>query len=807
MKIFNTLLAFMFLCSLNAIAQNQHIGRITGTVLMESTKKPLEFVNVVVFSQSDSSLVTGAVTDNKGKYEIVNIPIGVYFIKYSLLGYEEKQSEIFIIDTQHREFDFGKTYLKESAVRMGEVTVTTQKMILSSSIDRKVYNVQQDILSKTGSASDLLQNIPSVQVDIDGTVSLRGSENVLILLNGKPSPLMGKNRAEVLQQMPANSIEKIEVITNPSAKYKPDGTSGIINIVLKKDVDTGLNGSVSANGGNHERYNANISLNYNPGTYNIYGSYSIRKDERNTFTTDRQTQFDSTTLNLSGYHNEDGNTYARPLSHIVSLGLDYHLDALNNFGLSGNYRYRGFTRTGTLTETTMDANSLTTEIYDRLRYDPEYEKEGGGNVYFQHDFDGDDHKLRAEFNVSQQPEQEDNHYSDVYRFPTTASTYDNMRIYQNDDQKQLTIDYSDKFSEQSTFEIGYAGDFNYRDMNYLGTYIDPIQQQLVTDLTKTTHFTYDETIHALYATYENKIGDLSFLGGFRVEQSFVNANLVSSDSIITNNYFELYPTLHLSYKISPFLELQLNYSRRANRPEGDDLNPFPEYQDPRNVRAGNPRLMPEFIHSVEFGLQWQNDYLTIVPSVFYRNKYNGFTRVTTILNDTTLLTTQENLASDKSAGFELVFSGNAGNTFSANLGANVFYEQIDATNLGFSGTKSAVSWSGNLNCNLNLASATMIQMNTNYRSLRLTPQGEFKPSFVMNLGVRQDIFDDKFSLVVTVSDILKTLNRKLNLDTPLLLENTITNRDTQIIYIGITYHFGEPAKKSKEKSLQYDNGL
>ena len=455
----------------------------------------------------------------------------------------------------------------------------------------------------------------------------------------------------------------------------------------------------------------------------------------------------------------------------------------------------------------MDASGLPTQTYDRLRYDPEYENEGGGNIYFQHDFDGEDHKLRVEFNISQQPEQEDNHYTDVYRLPVTPSAYDNMRIYQNDNQKQLTIDYSDKLSEHSTFEAGYAGDFNNRDMNYLGTYIDPIQQQLVADLTKTTHFTYDETIHALYATYENSIGSLTYLGGVRTEQSFINANLISRDSIITNNYFEFYPTLHLSYKISPLLELQLNYSRRANRPEGDDLNPFPEYQDPHNLRAGNPRLLPEFIHSVELGIQYQTDFLTIVPSLFYRNKYNGFTRVTTILNDTTLLTTQQNLASDQSAGFEFIFSGNIGNTFSVNCGANVFYEQIDATNLGFSGTKSAVSWSGNLNCNLNLATATMFQLNTNYRSLRLTPQGEFKPSFVMNLGVRQDFLEDMFSFVMTVSDILKTLNREINLDTPVLLENTITNRDTQIIYIGLTYHFGTPAKKSKDKSLQYDNGL
>ena len=291
MEICRNLFTLFIIFSINLVAQNHNAGSITGTVLIESTKKPLEFVNVVVLNQSDSTLVTGAVTDNKGKFEIDNVPIGTYFIRYSLLGYEEKQSINFKIDDKQQEIDFGKISLKETALNIDDVTVTSQRTIFVNSIDRKVYNVQQDILSKTGSASDLLQNIPSVQVDIDGTVSLRGSENVLILLNGKPSSLMGKNRAEVLQQMPASSIERIEVITNPSAKYKPDGTSGIINIVMKKDVGTGLNGTASANAGNQDRYNGSINLNYNPGKYNIFGSYSIRLDQRNSFTTDRESTY------------------------------------------------------------------------------------------------------------------------------------------------------------------------------------------------------------------------------------------------------------------------------------------------------------------------------------------------------------------------------------------------------------------------------------------------------------------------------------------------------------------------------------
>jgi outer membrane receptor protein involved in Fe transport len=806
MKIHYSLITLFIIFSINLNAQNHRVRSIFGTVLTESTKKSLEFVNVVVMNQSDSTLATGAVTDNKGNFEIDNVPNGTYFIRYSLLGYEEKQSNNFKIDDKQKELDLGKIFLKEAALSIGDVTVTSQRATFITSIDRKVYNVQQDVLSKTGSASDLLQNIPSIQVDIDGTVSLRGSENVLILLNGKPSPLLGKSRAEVLQQMPASAIERIEVITNPSAKYKPDGTSGIINIVMKKDVGTGLNGTASANVGNQDRYNGSINLNYNPGKYNIFGSYSIRLDQRNSFTTYRESNIDTMTHNILGHHNEDGKSYSRPLSHIISLGLDYHLDSTNSFGMSSNYHYRSFTRTEKTTITD-EGSGITTKDYDHLRYDPEYEKEIGGSAYFLHNFDGEEHKLRAEFNFSHEDELEDNHYTDIYRVSSTPLSYYNMRIYQGDDQKQFTIDYSNRLTESSTFEAGYAGDFNKRDMDFYSESSGASSQTFILDTTKTNHFIYNETIHALYAPYENSFGPFSFLGGLRAEQSFIDANLVSKDSAITNNYMKFYPTLHLSYKISSLLDLQLNYSRRANRPEGDDLNPFPEYQNLRNIRVGNPHLLPEFIHSVEFGIQWQNDNLTIVPSVFYRNKYNGLTRVTRLHPDSTLWTTMENLASDESAGFELVVSGNIGNTFSTNFSTNAFYERIDASNLGFSSNKSTVTWSGNINCNLNLATATMIQVNSTYRSLRLTPQGENKPSFVMNLGIRQDLFDDKFSLVLTVSDIWKTMKREINLDTPWIIQNTINNRDTRIIYFGMTYHFGKPAKKSRDKSLQYDNGV
>ncbi len=786
--------------------QSRSVGMLSGLVTSESNNQPLEFVNVVLFDRVDSALVSGAVTDKKGKFEIGSIPFGEYYLKYSLLGYKESRSAPFTIDSRHEEISLGTVSLIETPLALDEVAVTSSRITLNTSIDRKVYNVESDIMSKTGSASELLQNIPSIQVDIDGNVSLRGSTNVLILLNGKPSPLLGSNRAEVLEQMPANSIEKIEVITNPSAKYKPDGTSGIINIVLKKAVNTGLNGNVSGNVGNNRRYNAAVNFTYNPGTFDVFGSYGIRQDDRNSFTTDTREQRDSASTPPSSYK-EDLKSFSRPLSHLVTLGLEYSPDKINSAGISGNYRYRSFTRNETSSKIIRDSISTVVDDYDRVRLDYEYQNEGGMNAYFQHNFSGKDHKLRIEFNIDDSPEQEDNHYTNIYRTPVQVNELDNTLIKQNDSKTQIAIDYTNPISEHTSLEAGYAGEINKGDFDYFGEFYDTPQQQFVKDIQKTNHFIFDETIHAVYATYENSSGPFSYLGGVRAEEALLKSNLVTRDSIILNNYFNIYPTLHLAYKFSDAAELQLNYSRRVNRPESEDLNPFPEYRDPRNIRSGNPRLKPEYIHSIEFGYQWQNDKITVVPSIFYRNKYNGFASVTEAINDSTLLTTKTNLSSDQSAGFEVVISGSSGNFFSTNLSANAFYEQIDASNLGFSNNKSTITWSGNASCNLNFASATMIQVNSNYRSSRLTPQGEYRPSFVLNLGIRQDLFNEKISAILTASDILKTLDRKTDVNTYWMHQYVVNTRDSRIFYFGLTYHFGEPAKKSKEKPLQYDNGL
>jgi len=783
-------------------AQEHTAGGITGTVLNGSTKQPQEFVNVVVMKASDSTIVTGSATDGKGKFQIASVPHGLYFLKFSLLGFEEKRSGKFTIDEDRKEFDAGTIFVVESSVRLGEVTVTAQKSLYNSAIDRKVYNVQQDVASKTGSVSDLLQNVPSVQVDVDGTVSLRGSPDVQVLINGKPSPLLGNNSADALQQIPASSVERIEVITNPSAKFTPEGTAGIINIVLKKDANLGFNGNVTANAGNSSRYNFSTSDNYNLGVINIFGSYSLRQDERNVVGTLARKQIDST--DEPNYFNENGRAVSRPQSQFATLGMEWRLGEMDNTGLSGNYRYRHYTSNDVTGETHLDSTESVVDDYDRRRIDHDQTGSSGLAGFFEHDFEGEDHNLRIEFNGNQMFDQEDNHFTDAYRIPAGLIEYDNTLIQEHDRRGLLTADYHRVLSDHSTFDAGYEGRFEKDDFNFYGSYFDTVKQSFVEDTSETNPFTYREAIHSLYATCETSFGLFRVLGGLRGEKASITSEILANRTSIPNNYFKLYPTLHLAYKLGEFDELQLNYSLRANRPRGDDMNPFPEYRDPRNVYAGNPYLKPEFIHSVEFGVQVQEENLTILPSIFYRNRYNKFTSVTEALNDSTLMTTRQNLSTDQSGGIEFVLTGSLWNFLSVNSSTDAFYEEIDATNLGYGEKKSTVTWSGNLNCSVTIAKGTVVQVNSNYRSRQLTPQGENLASFVTNLGIRQDLSDERISIIATVWDIFRTLNRKTELNTPSLTQDTFNSRDSRVAFLGITYHFGGPPKKSKDKGLELD---
>lgn len=778
---------------------------LTGSVIDKASKQPIEFATFSLLRLPDSSVVKNGATDKRGRFFMEGILPGQYLLRGSFVGFDQMQTTIIITAAQPA-YTLPAIELSNSAQTLADVTITGRRSTLHTSIDRKIYNVESDIMSRAGSASDILKNIPSVEVDIEGNVALRGSGDVMILINGKPSPLMGRTKAEVLQQLPANSIERIEVVTNPSARYRPDGTSGIINIVLKKNIRNGFNGSGTVNAGNRGRYNGNIVLNYKPKAFNLFGSYSLRHDIRRRFNRIDRTYLDTATGSATSYYNQVTTSVTRPNAQIATAGFDYTIDAKNSIGLSATSFNRKQLREDLTGNFSYNTAKVLTQEFDRLRYDPEFENQLNATAYFQHAFAKEDEELRVELNLSTEDEVEDNRFTNRFRMPAKPDAFDNTRIRQGTKENQLTIDYSNPLSEESKLEAGYDGLYNDVDLDFYGEYFDPAQNKFVKDGVKSNQFIYKERVHALYATYQKGYEKFGYEVGFRGEGVYTKGYLVNLDSTVNNNYFNLYPTVHLSYQLDDANELQLNYSKRVNRPEADELNPFPEYQDPRNLRAGNPKLLPEIIHSFEAGYKWQNQSFSFVPSLYYRFKKNGFTSVVVALNDTTLLSTTQNLSTDQSAGLELIFSAKAGNWFSSSLSSNVFYNRINAANLGYIQNTSIFSMSANLNTSFTITKTTMLQVSGNYRSARLTPQGKNFPSFALNTGARQDLLKGKLSLTLTASDLFNSLRQKSVLDTRYLQQTAVGRRDGLIVFLGASYRFGV-VKKVKEEKLQFDNNL
>jgi outer membrane receptor protein involved in Fe transport len=777
---------------------------VTGVIKDEASHAPLERANVVLLDQDDPSKVLRTMAGKDGAFAFAHVPPGSYIVECSFIGHKSFRSPAFVLSEAHRQMDLQIITLQQSIFALDEVVITSEKNIFKNTIDRKVYNINRDIMAKSSTASDILQNIPSVQVDIDGNVSLRGSPDVMVLINGKPSPLMGRSRADVLQQLPAGSIEKIEVITNPSARFTPEGTSGIINIVMKKGAASGANGNATGHFGSTGRHNESLDLNYNPGKVNLFGSYSYREDRRSRTGKDARGPA-SSSIPVRTYRADDRFTM-RPRVHIANLGMSYRPGPANSLELTGEYFSRRPRYTGISTILSGESNGVILQDYDRIETGTESESETGATATFQHNFPKEDHELRVEANAYYAPETERTHYADVYRIPAGPIQESNTLLRQDEDQGRLSVDYTNPLNGRSKLEAGYALDLSGQDIRSDADTFDPARLQLIPDTARIYRFKLDQAVHALYGTYQRSVGRINVLGGLRTEQAIVKSDLVSNAVQITNRYSGIYPTLHLAYNVSEGRQFQLNYSRRINRPESDELNPFPEYADPYNMEAGNPHLKPESIHSIELGFQRQGERFSFTPSIYYRYKRDGFTRVTQAVSDSTFLRTVMNLASDQSAGFEPVLTVSLGGLLKANLNGNIFYDQIDASNIGYSSKKSVFSWSGTFNASISPVKTTMFQVSSNYRSARLTPQGDSRPSFVLNLGARQDLFREQISVTLAVSDLLKTQRQEMNLNVAGVNQHATYRRDSQIVFAGVTYHYGRAEKKAKgkDKSIQFE---
>ncbi len=794
----------IFILFYSALSGQTKTNAVSGKIIEATTKLPLEFAFVSILQPNDSLLVSGTVTDKNGAFKLDSLSDGKYYLIISLLGYDTISTPEFSLPIANGGNDLGKIFMKTSGLLLDDVQITEEKSTYVNTIDRKVYFPEKDIQAQTGSASDVLQNVPSITVDEEGGLSLRGSANVTILINGKPSQLMNANAAAALQQIPASSIERIEIITNPSAKYKPDGVAGIINIVLKKNAKLGFNGSVTINASTLDRYNGSLNLNYSTGKFNISGSYGFRQNYNQRLKTDTRTFRDSIDGIPSNFLQSALGT-GRSYSHTLNFGMDYNLNKNNSIGLEGSYLVSTMRRTQNIS-TFISDTSGTISDYKTVRNDIENGNEAAATIKFDHAFKKEDHEISFDAGWGNNGELEDSHYRDNYFFPYT-STYDgHTAINRKGNNYTANCNYINPISEDMKLEMGYEGEFLRDRLTSSSEHYDPTQLNWLSDNGKNNTFLFRQDVHAVYGTYSIDIHKFSFMGGLRAEQTFITSNLLTLDSIIPNNYFKIYPTAHFLYKLNDSQQMSLSYSHRVNRPDPDELNPFPEYKDPRNLDAGNPKLKPEQIHSVELGYQIKNNKITFIPSLYYRYTYDAFAEISRYINDTVLLTRQDNLATSQSTGLEFVFSWKYSKLFNLNFSSNIFYNTIDASNLGYAAKKSNTAWDAKLASNFNLGKTTKFQLNGNYRSSMLTAQGHTLPVFFVNAGFKQDIFKKRASLTITASDIFNTQRWVEIIDTPILYQELIRKRKSQFIFIGFSWRFGMIGKKSSNDML-FDNKM
>ena len=677
---------------------------------------------------------------------------------------------------------------------VAETVVVTAQTVAGTSIDRKTYAVTADLAAQAGSINDVLRNLPSVDIDVLGNVSLRGDTNVTVLIDGKPSTMLTPaNRAAVMQQMPASSIEAIEVMTNPSAQYKADGSSGIINIITKKNQAPGFSGNVQANLGTEGRYNLGASAAYKSGGLNISGNASYRDETRKRTTNDARTRHTSV--------GDTGSTQAvttlQPRKAIVgSLNAIYDFEPQDrvNAGVSFNQRSEKVTTTEHNVST--DTLGAKTSDYDRLGFAPGIEISTQLSGGYRHIFD-DKGQFSLDIRRGQTHENQTRTYVSTYRLPVQAPGTTEQLLHTNVIESDYTAEYSGSLWS-GKIKAGYDMQQDHSSFNNYGGSV--VAGAHIADPAQTNLFVYGQTIHEGYATYEVALGTWNVLAGLRMEQALVATNQVTSGIVNHNRYTRVYPSLHVDHDLGGDDLVSFSYSHRVQRPEADEVNPYIVFQDAFNARAGNPLLLPTETHSFEVGYETKLFGANVSATAYWRQGFHVATDVQRFISPTVLLTTRDNIGKSNAGGLEFTGNGKISSNLSFNLSGNLYYNEISAASTGLTTVRSAGSYSLKSSFDYKLTPDDLLQISGNYNGRRLTAQGYRLSSGLLNLGYRHKLSDD-LSIVATLSDVLNSQYGNSVTNVPAFHDVNKQHSMGRTGYIGVTWTFGGKALKD-----QFDYG-
>ncbi|MEQ8337570.1 MAG: outer membrane beta-barrel family protein [Cyclobacteriaceae bacterium] len=799
-----TLTIFSLLTFFLASAQN---FTISGKVTDQASGNPLQFASVAVFQELDSSLVTGGITEADGSFKVQVAP-GNYYVRIQFVTYSPKIFSGIRINQNNPNQNFGEIILAPSDTELEEVVVQAERTQMQLQLDKKVYNVGKDLSNLGGSASDLLANLPSVSVDVDGNVELRGSTSVKVLIDGKPSGLVGLSSTDALRQMQGNMIETVEIITNPSARYDAEGMAGIINIILKKDTRKGVNGSFQLNTGWPHNHGASVNMNLRRNWVNFFINYGVdyRKAPGIGETLQRFPLAEPDEVVRTDQYTD---RVRGGLSNSVRFGSDFFLNDKTSITTAFLYRYSDELNESEISFADFDGQGSLTEF--TLREDEEMEGDENleYSVNFSRTFSSKDHKLTADFQYQSNNEIEQ---SDIFQSNGTSSTtlaeelQQKVRNDEGENRLMLQADYVHPFGEKGKFEAGYRSTIRNVQNNYTVDEADETGAYLPID-TFTIAFDYNERVHAFYGIISDELEKISWQIGLRSETTNISSVLEEQNSDLSWNYTNLFPSAFFTYKLASENQLQLSYSRRIERPRFRELSPMTSFSNNRRFRVGNPNLQPEFTDSYELGFLQNLNSSSIYYGVYYRYTDQLIQRVTLPPNELLqTVTIPYNAGVSRAVGVEVNVSQDFTEWYRVSGNVN-FYRQESIGTLGdtLRLEAKAVTLSSRINNNFTISDRLTGQVNYWYRAPEQRAQGRRLSMSSLDLGLSYDVFNKNGTISLNVRDLFNTRKYRYTTELETLVEENVWQwRRGPTFNLAFVYRLNQ--KKQREREGGRDGG-
>ncbi len=739
-------------CSMASAQSNEAI--LSGTII-DQNEEPVPNASVAVYDSSQTNVVTGASSDSTGAFEI-DVNPGAYVLKVTFLSFKP-YTESFEVESGGTK-SFGDIVMTPTSEDMGEITVRAESSQMEMSFDKRVFNVGQDITSLGGSAVNVLDNVPSIATDIDGNISLRGNESVRVLINGKPSSMVSGD-VDALRSIPATMIKEVEIITNPSSKYAAEGSAGIINIILKKKQERGLNGSVSGGGGYPEEYEGSVNLNYRTENINWFidagGDYRSEPEEGSSF--QRFAGPQDTTM-----YSERTDASESEIDGDLRFGADFYLSENEVLTASSyismeketneedvryiDYQYLQGAQNGS------NANVL--DRTNRESVEEQRERNFDFNLDYENKIDGDEHKLVADasFDISRENAQSDisENASPVQRSEDTEEEMD----------LRFNAEYTRPLGENGKLEAGLRSDSEWMDNGFAVDSLIAGDWQSQPQLTQ--RFLYSENVNAAFLILGGEFGDFSGQVGLRAENTNIRTEIEETGEVNEQHYINIFPSVFLNYSFNEQQSVQISYSRRLRRPWSHSLIPFIDYGDPRSQRTGNPNLTPEFSNSYEAGYLHYWDSGSLLTSFYYRHREDVIEDITE-QRDGVRFRFPINFATEEAWGVELSADQDIGDTFSLSANANIYqsntdgtYEREDEPAISFSSESQNIR--GRMRLQWEIVPDLNYQASMRYRGPSDTPQGSRNGMTMMDSGIAYDLMDGKAKLTFNVRDIFNSQN-------------------------------------------------